>query len=385
MKTKVIAHIDMDAFFASVEQRNDPSLKGKPVVIGADPKGGKGRGVVSTCSYEAREYGIHSAMPISEAYRRCPSANFLRGNMQEYKNISDQVFRLLYDFTDLIEPVSIDEAFFDITGSYHFYGTPEDTCRQIKKRIKKEIGLNASIGIAPVKMVAKIASDLSKPDGLIEVKEGEVLGFLWKLPVKRIWGVGPKTKGSLEKMGITMISQLAQVDKDALYRSFGEHGIHLHDLANGIDPRGIEAGGEMKSVSHEHTFETDTADINEIDETFSFLSQKVSRRLRQMNLKGRTISVKVRTKDFKTVLRSKTIDERTNHFDVIHSQSKRLFKEVYVKNSLLRLVGVKVANFDDSYFQDSLFDDPVREKSERVHKAVDSIKDKFGEKAIRRG
>lgn len=385
MKTKVIAHIDMDAFFASVEQRNDPSLRGKPVVVGSDPKGGKGRGVVSTCSYEARKYGIRSAMPISEAYRRCPTANFLRGNMKEYKDISDQVFRLLYDFTDLIEPVSIDEAFFDITGSYHFYGTPENTCREIKNRIKKEIGLNASIGIAPVKMVAKIASDLSKPDGLIEVKEKDVLDFLWKLPVSRIWGVGPKTSIVLEKMGITMISQLAHVDKDTLYRSFGEHGIHLHDLANGIDPRGVEAGGEMRSVSHEHTFEIDTSDIKEINEVFSVLSQKVSRRLRRMNLEGRTVSIKVRTKDFKTVLRSKTIDGRTNHFDVIYAQVKKMFQEVYVENSFLRLIGVKVANFDDSYFQDSLFKDPIKEKSERVHKAVDSIKDKFGEKSIRRG
>lgn len=375
----------MDAFFASVEQRDNPSLRGKPVVIGADPKGGKGRGVVSTCSYEARKYGIHSAMPISEAYRRCPSAKFLRGNMQEYKKISNQVFRLLYDFTDLIEPVSIDEAFFDITGSYHFYKTPENTCREIKKRIREEIGLNASIGIAPIKMVAKIASDLSKPDGLIEVKGNEILEFLWKLPVQRIWGVGPKTKGALEKMGITMISELAQTAQDTLFRSFGEHGIHLHNLANGIDPRGIEASEEIKSVSHEYTFEIDTADPKEIKDAFSLLSQKVSRRLRRMNLKGRTVSIKVRTKDFKTILRSKTIEERTNHFDVIYSQAKRLFKEVYTQNSLLRLIGVKVANFDDPYVHDSLFNNPISDKSERVHKAVDLIKDKFGEKAIQRG
>ncbi len=378
----VIAHMDMDAFFASVEQRNDPSLEGRPVVVGADPKGGRGRGVVATCSYEARKYGIHSAMPISEAYRRCPNAVFLRGNMGQYKEISHEVFNLLYDFTDLIEPVSIDEAFFDITGSYHLHGTPLNTCRLIKQRIKTQTGLNASIGIAPVKMVAKIASDLSKPDGLLEVKLEEVQGFLWKLPVSRLWGVGPKTGAALQKMGITHIRELAKADPEILYRYFGEQGLHLHDLANGIDPRGIMMDEEIKSVSNEHTFAMDTADPQEIKEIFSFLSQKISRRLRLMHLKGRTISVKVRTKDFKTVLRSRTLKDRSNYFEVIYTQACRLFQDVYIPGSYLRLIGIKVTNFDDPYVVDSLFSDPAQQKVEQVHKAIDSIKDKFGENAI---
>lgn len=377
--------MDMDAFFAAVEQRDNPDLRGRPVVVGADPKAGQGRGVVATCSYEARKFGIRSAMPISEAYRRCPSAVFVRGNMRLYKKISQQVFDLLYDFTDLIEPVSIDEAFLDITGSYHFYKTPLNTGRAVKQRIKKDTGLNASIGIAPVKMVAKIASDLSKPDGLLEVRPDQVLDFLWKLPVGRLWGVGPKTGAALNKMGITRVSQLAQTEPDALYTVFGESGLHLHDLANGIDPRTIQMDGEVKSVSHEHTFETDTTDRDAIDDIFSWLCQKVSRRLRRMGLKGRTVSIKVRTRDFKTRLRSQTLPQRTNHYDMIHAKALDLFNEVYTHLQAIRLIGVKVSQFTDPYTQESLFRNPSDEKLEKMHQAVDLIKDKFGEDAIQRG
>ncbi len=384
MKPRVIAHIDMDAFFAAVEQRDDPSLKGKPVIIGADPKGGKGRGVVSTCSYEARKYGIHSAMPISIAYRKCPHGVFLRGSSRKYREASNQVFDILYDFTPDMEPVSVDEAFFDITGSYHFYKTPYKTCAAIRERIKKEVNLTASIGIASVKMVAKIASDYCKPDGLLEIAPDKILDFLWPLGIEKLWGVGKQTQKTLNTLGIYTIGELAQYPVEDLSDRLGVHGNHLHDLANGIDEREVYVDEEIKSVSHEHTFEVDEGDPKEIYNTISFLSEKVSRRLRKYELKGKTITLKVRLSDFKTFTRAHTVSGRINFFDDIYKQSKDLFDAFYKKGMKIRLLGVRVSNFTDPYVQESLFEDLVSVKREKVHKAVDLIKDKYGEGAIRR-
>ncbi len=384
MKKKVIAHIDMDAFFAAVEQRDDPTLKGKPVIIGADPKEGKGRGVVSTCSYEARKFGIHSAMPISTAYRKCPNGIFLRGSGRKYREVSRQIFDILYDFTPDMEPVSVDEAFLDLTGSYHFYDTPLKTGRAIKGRINKEVGLNSSIGIAPVKMVAKIASDFCKPDGLLEIVPAKVLDFIWPLPIERLWGVGQKTQKALNAIGITTVGELAQYPADALQARFGEHGRHLSSLANGIDEREVYADEEIKSVSHEHTFEEDVADVSEVYNVLSHLSEKVSRRLRKYALKGKTITIKVRLSDFTTVTRAHTLGERVNFFEDINRQAKGLFDAYHKKGMRIRLLGVRVSNFTDPYVQESLFRDPLAEKREKVHQAVDLIKDKFGEGAIQR-
>ena len=384
MKTKVIAHMDMDAFFAAVEQRDDPSLKGKPVIIGADPKGGTGRGVVSTCSYEARKYGIHSAMPISIAYRKCPHGVFLRGSGRKYREVSDHIFDILYDFTPDMEPVSVDEAFLDITGSYHFYQTPYKTCQAIKDRIKKEVGLTASIGIAPVKMVAKIASDYCKPDGLLEILPDKVLDFLWPLPIERLWGVGHQTQKALNAMGIRTIGELAKYPVVELDARLGVHGQHLSSLANGIDEREVYVDEEIKSVSHEHTFETDEADLEHVYRILSHLSEKVSRRLRKYELKGKTVTLKVRLSNFKTVTRACTFDERINFFDNIYKQAKDLFDAFYQPSMKIRLLGVRMSNFTDPYVQESLFRDPIAEKREKVHKAVDLIKDKFGEGAIYR-
>ena len=384
MKRKVIAHMDMDAFFAAVEQRDNPALKGCPVIIGADPKGGSGRGVVSTCSYEARRYGIHSAMPISIAYRKCPHGVFLPGNTRKYKQISSQIFNILYDFTPDMEPVSVDEAFLDITGSYHFYQTPYKTCLAIKERIKKEIHLTASIGIAPVKMVAKIASDICKPDGLLEILPDKVLDFLWPLPIEKLWGVGKQTQKSLNAMGIRTVGELAKYPVEELHARLGEHGRHLSDLAKAIDERDVYVDEEIKSVSHEHTFERDVADLEQVYGILSFLSEKVSRRLRKYELKGKTITLKVRLSDFKTVTRAYTFNERINFFEDIYKQAKSLFDAFYKPSMKIRLLGVRLSNFIDPYVQESLFQSSVAEKREKVHKAVDLIKDKFGEGAIRR-
>ena len=376
--------MDMDAFFAAVEQRDNPALKGQPVIIGADPKDGKGRGVVSTCSYEARKYGVHSAMPISIAYRKCPHGVFLRGSMRKYKQVSDQIFNILYDFTPDMEPVSVDEAFLDITGSYHFYQTPYKTCLAIKERIKKEVNLTASIGIAPVKMVAKIASDFCKPDGLLEILPDKVFDFLWPLPIEKMWGVGKQTEKILNAMGIRTIGELAKYPVEGLSAKLGSHGRHLCDLAKAIDERDVYVDEEIKSVSHEHTFEEDVSDLKEVYGILSHLSEKVSRRLRKYEMKGKTITLKVRLSDFKTVTRALTFSERINFFDNIYEQAKGLFDAFYEPSMKIRLLGVRMSNFSDPYVQESLFQSTVEEKREKVHKAVDLIKDKFGEGAIHR-
>jgi len=383
-RIRVIAHIDMDAFFAAVEQRDNPALRGRPVIVGADPKKGKGRGVVSTCSYEARQYGIHSAMPISTAYRKCPGGIFLPGNMRKYRKVSDQMFDILYDFTPDMEPVSVDEAFLDITGSYHFYQTPYKTCLAIKERIKKELHLTASIGIAPTKMVAKIASDFSKPDGLLEIHPDKLLEFLWPLPVEKLWGVGQQTQKALNAMGIQTVGELAKYPAANLHKRLGVHGQHLSDLANGIDERDVCVDDEIKSVSHEHTFDEDTADKDKIYSTLSFLSEKVSRRLRKYELKGKTVTLKVRLSNFRTVTRAHTFGAGINFFDDIYRQARQLFDVFYRPSMKVRLLGVRVSNFNDSYVQEDLFESRISEKREKVHKAVDLIKDKFGEKAIQR-
>ena len=381
----VIFHLDLDAFFASVEQRDNPALRGKPVVVGADPKGGHGRGVVSTCSYEARKFGIHSAMPISIAYRLCPTAIFLPVNGKKYHQASQQVFQIMYDFTPDIEPISIDEAFLDMTGSCHLFGTPVEAARLLKERIKREVGLTASIGIAPVKMIAKIASDYGKPDGLLEILPGKVLEFLRPLAVERLWGVGPKTKEALAKLGIKTIGELAQLSQETLYQIFGESGLHLHNLANGLDPRAVQENDTIKSVSHEYTFDQDTSDQKQIEKILLDLSEQVSRRLRQAKLKGKTLTIKVRLEGFKTYTRAETLAERTNFSDVIYIKAKEHLKEFYQSGKKVRLIGVRVSNFDDLYVQESLFSMPGDDRREKIHQVLDRIKDKFGEDAIHRG
>ncbi len=385
MASKVIMHVDLDAFFAAVEQRDDPRLKGKPVVVGADPQGGKGRGVVSTCSYEARKFGIHSAMPISKAYQLCPTAIFVSPNFEKYQLASRKVFKIFYDFTPHIQGISIDEAFLDISTTFHLFGTPRETAQRLKDNIKEAVGLTASVGIAPVKMVAKIASDLSKPDGLLEVRDGEIVSFLAPLDIERLWGVGPKTSQALHNLGIKTIGDIAAMSLEELTNRFGEHGQHLFDLANGIDPREVEEDNEVKSVSHEHTFDHDTADSEQILKSLLDLSEQVSRRLRKYNLKGRTVTVKIRLKGFQTFTRAETLGERTNFTDVIFETARAIFRKFFVRGMQVRLIGVRINNFDDPYVAESLFNDPGDARREKVHSVLDKIKDKFGEDAIGRG
>ena len=318
LKEKFFVHVDMDAFFASVEERDNPDFRGKPVVVGADPRGGKGRGVVSACSYEARKFGIHSAMPVSIAYKKCPRAVFLPVNMEKYSRVSEKIFSVFERFTPDVEAISIDEAFLDITGSWHLFGSPRGTCLKIKAAVKKETGLTASVGMAPNMMTAKIASDLDKPDGLVIVSSRGVLRFLHPLPVERLWGVGKKTLEVLKRMGIRTIGDLAHQDVKRLELGFGKNGKHVWDLANGIDPRGVETSEVIKSVSKEHTFEQDIRDWALVKDTLMMLSEQVSRRLRGYGLKGKTITLKIRFSDFKTYTRSVTLQSPANFIDVIY-------------------------------------------------------------------
>jgi len=389
MSLRHIVHVDMDAFFAAVEQRDDPSLRGRPVVVGADPKAGQGRGVVAAASYEARAFGIHSAMPISRAYRLCPQAVFLRGRMDKYESESERIFGILERFTPDIEPLSIDEAFLDITRSHHLFGTPEETCRKIKTTIKDETGLIASIGLAPNKFVAKIASDIGKPDGFVVVAPEKLLEFLHPLPIGRLWGVGPVTQKAFEKAGIRTIGDLARRSLAETVKGFGASGEQAWRLAQGQDPREVETEVETKSMGAEHTFEEDTSDISILLDTLASLSDRTSRRLRKARFLGRTISLKIRFMDFSTFTRTATLARPTNLAEDIFRAATRRLEEFDLKRNRVRLLGVSVSGFEHPNGQFGLFEEEYigaapGDKKEKLQSAVDQIKDKFGEKAIRR-
>ncbi|MCJ7579986.1 MAG: DNA polymerase IV [Candidatus Aminicenantes bacterium] len=384
-KERYIVHVDMDAFYAAVEQRDHPLYRGKPVVVGADPKGGKGRGVVAACSYEARKFGIHSAMPISLAYRKCPGAVFLHGDHNKYERESRKIFEILKRFSPDLEPISIDEAFLDISGSYHLFVSPENTCRKIKEDIKKETGLTASIGLAPNKMTAKIASDIGKPDGLIIVNKNELLNFLHPLPVETLWGVGKKTKEEFKKNGIKSIGDLARQDRIPFLRQFGKAGEHIWQLANGLDPREVEAATGAKSISNEYTFDVDAADLDKVLDVLMKLSEKVSRRLRKEGFSGRTITLKIRFSDFQTFTRSDTLAAPTNFIEDIYRTCASKIKSFDLQRKHVRLIGVHVSNLSRGSDQLGLFEGQPSnlEKKEKLHQALGKIKDKFGEKAIK--
>jgi len=386
---RYIIHVDMDAFFASVEQRDNPKLIGKPVIIGADPQKGRGRGVVSTCSYEARKFGVHSAMPISLAYQKCPQAVFLPPDMEKYSRVSRQLLQIFYGFTPQIEPVSLDEAFLDVTASHHLFGGPQNLCRILKARVKKETGLTASAGLAPTKMAAKIASDLKKPDGLVVVNRESLLDFLRPLAVEKIWGLGKKSAQIMRERGVGTIGDLAKKSPKELTAMFGKMGLQYWELAHGIDEREVETGSETKSVSNETTFSEDTFDKEKITRELMRLSDKVAGRLRKENLRGKTITLKIRRKGLLTFTRARTLDSPTDLTDIIFKEAKKLFIAFDLKGKPVRLVGVKVSHFGPADKQLSLFDFSAgrvagRGRKEKIEAAVDKIRAKFGNRAIYR-
>jgi len=378
-----IVHVDMDAFFAAIEQRDDPSLKGKPVIIGADPLGGRGRGVVSTCSYEARKFGVRSAMPISEAWRRCPKGVYLAPDFRKYEEASGLIRSAFYEFTPDLEQVSIDEAFLDITRSAHLFGGPLETCRRIKARVKELTGLTCSVGLAPTKMAAKIASDLKKPDGLVEVRPEGLRAFLAPLDISRLWGLGPKTAEVLRARGINTVGELAAAEADEL-RGLGVHGPELKKLAMGEDPREVREEEGARSVGNEITFSADTGDAREIKESLVALADKVSSRLREGGFKGRTVTLKVRLEGFETHTRARTLAFATNYADVLAKEALALYAAFDRGRKKVRLLGVKVSGLMPAGERESLFEEAEDGRREKAHKAIEAIREKFGRGAIYR-
>jgi DNA polymerase IV len=381
--TRCILHIDMDAFFAAVEQLDFPELRGQPVVVGADPKGGKGRGVVSTCSYEARVFGIHSAMPISEAYRCCPGAAFVFPRGKRYAEVSRQIMAILQDYSPDIEPISIDEAFLDISSTWKLFGSPEKLAAQLKTHIHDKTNLTASVGIAPNKFIAKIASDLRKPDGLVIVAEDEVRSFLDPLDISRLWGVGKKTLPLLTGLGINTIGDLANFSRAELHQRFGESGLHYFRLANGINDRPVCEMAHAKSISKEVTFDQDVSDEKLLTDTLRYLCNELAREMRRHEYRGRTITLKIRLHDFSTFTRSRTLTILFDHFDELFQNISSLFSQFDRRNSSVRLVGVGVSNLDKGEGQLDLFEDGGQ-KSYKVDEVMDKVREKFGENAITR-
>jgi nucleotidyltransferase/DNA polymerase involved in DNA repair len=382
---RIILHLDMDAFYTSVEQRDHPEYQGKPVVVGANPRGGKGRGVVAAASYEARAFGIHSAMPISRAYRLCPEAIYLRGNMGKYGSVSKAIMQVLKDFTDLVEQISIDEAFMDVTGSVGLYGSARELALEVKQRTWQQERLSASIGIAPNKFLAKIASDLDKPDGLVEVLPGEEESFLSDLPIEKLWGVGPRTADELHKLGLYKIRDIARLSLDELGERFGKHGRHLYRLARGVDDRPVVPEHEWKSLGHETTFEKDTDDPGHVRRTLLELAESVSRRLRKHRLVAGTVTLKFRDEDFVTETRAKTLPDPTDDAAELFETALQLMGRLKVRGRKVRLLGIygsKLTDADASPRQLRLFESD--DKKRRLNRSLDSLHQRFGEASPRR-
>jgi len=381
MKPKAIIHLDVDAFYAAVEVLDNPSLKGKPIVVG----GPKARGVVSSSSYEARKFGVHSAQPIATAMRLCPQGIYLPVRMSRYKEVSEQVFEIFSRFTPLIEPLSIDEAFLDLTGSVRLFGPPEEIAKNIKKAVVEEIGITVSAGVAPSKFVAKIASDLQKPDGLTVVPEGKVKEFLEPLPIAKLWGVGRATQEALARLGVKTIGDLSRISLDVLERSFGKHGTHLHFLSHGVDDRDVELRREMKSIGREETFPDDLLDVGAIRREILFLATRVSHRLRCHGVAGRTVTLKVKFSDFRQVTRSETLQEATDDGWEVFHHCCRLLDKTEIGKRPVRLLGISLSQLraQGEEGQLSLFQTGLpAPKRKRLNSALDRISEKFGEGAV---
>lgn len=384
-KTRLIFHLDMDAFFAAVEELDHPEYRGKPLVVGADPKGGTGRGVVSTANYVARQYGIHSAMPISQAYRACPHAIFVRGRYSRYSEISEQVMVILGEFSPIIQQISIDEAFLDMSRLTRLHGPPEAIARRLKDRIRGETGLTASVGVAPNKFLAKVASDLQKPDGLTICYPGEERSFLAPLPIRKLWGVGARTAEKLSRLGLKTIGDVAAMPQKQLIALFGKWGLHLWQLANGIDNRPVQSSRVRKSISEETTFDEDIADFEIVEQMIFRIADRLSRSMRLKRLKGRTITLKLRWEGFETHTRSKTLPEYVDDADTLRAIAVSHFRHIAVPGRRVRLVGIGVSQLNTlGGEQLSLFGHTSPPRNEKLEKLLAELKSRFGEETVTR-
>ena len=382
--TRSIIHLDMDAFYASVEQLDNPTLQGKPVIVG----GCSMRGVVSAASYEARRYKIHSAMPIAQAMKLCPHGVFLPVRMKRYKEVSARIFVIFQKYTPLVEPLSLDEAFLDVTGSRKLFGTAENIARQIRREVFAETGLTISAGVACSKLVAKIASDMNKPDGLTIAPAGHEAEFLAPLPIKRLWGVGRKTRETLGTLGVKTIGDLAALPLELLEKKFGKHGRSLHNAALGLDERDVETEHATKSVGHEYTFDKDLLEIETIQRELLELAGMVAKRLRRYGLQGRTITLKVKYHDFKQITRSATIKQPTADSKGIFTEVLQLLPKTAAGQKPIRLLGISVSGLKlESGFQQQFLFQGMQtvKKRQEINKALDKIQKKYGATAIMPG
>ena len=381
-ESRQILHVDMDAFFASVEQLDYPDLRGKPVLVGYDGP----RGVVAAASYESRKFGCRSAQPMAVAKRACPGAIIMPVRMSRYRELSDRMFDILGDFSPLVEPVSVDEAFVDLTGTRRLLGDAEGVARQIKARVQNELNLTASIGLAFNKFLAKLASDLDKPDGLTIITRDNLDTTLLPLSISRIWGIGPKTAKSMENQGIRTIGDLRGKGVDWLKQHFGDAAEHFWQLASGMDDRPVIPESQAKSIGHEETFGVDLIHLDEIKRNLLGLVESVGRRLRRHKLLAQTVTLKIRFGDFQTITRARTLPHPTDLTSELWAASLALLDK-WARESFapVRLIGMQAGTLMQSGGQMLLFFDSTLEKQRNVDKAVDAINNKFGDGTLSRG
>jgi len=388
--TRQILHIDMDTFFVSVERLFDPSLLGKPVIVGGNPDG---RGVVAAASYEARTYGIHSAMPLAAAKRLCPHAVFLRGDFEKYAGASAKIFRLLRHHAPSVEPVSIDEAYLDLTGTRRLLGHPVEAAERIRGAIQKETGLSASVGVATNKLIAKVASRCAKPAGILSIMAGHEAGFLSPLPIGILPGVGEKTGAHLKRLGIRRIGELARFDEELLRITFGKVGSYLHTSAMGLgsvflgedfepsDSRS-KARPRAKSVSRDRTFETDTTDPDVVVPTAFALTESACSTLRQSDLVARRVTLKLRYSDFKTITRAEMLEEPTNMDRKLFPVISSLINRSWERRTRVRLIGVSFSGLTPAPVCGNLFSEPFESRFRSLYQGIDRIRDRHGSRSI---
>jgi len=376
-----IIHLDMDAFYASIEILDNPALRGKAVVVG----GNSNRGVVCAASYEARKFGVHSALPIHMARKLCPHGVFLSVRMARYQEISRRIMEIFLRFTPLVEPLSLDEAFLDVTASQRLMGTAEDIAVQIRALVRENIGLTVSAGVASSKLVAKIASDLNKPDGLTIVPPGQEKAFLAPLPIGRLWGVGSATKEALALIGVKTIGDLNRIPTAILSAKFGKAGLMLQESAQGIDLRPVEPRQEAKSIGNEETFAEDVRDKKRIEQELLTLCTKVGKRARSHGLVGRTVTIKVKYRDFVQVTRSLTLPEPVADDKSLYQTGCLLLAKTEITLRPIRLLGITLSNLspDAASGQMPLFgDNRTRRRNNDLYQALDAINDRYGKSAI---
>ncbi len=384
MQKRKILHVDMDAFYASVEERENPELTGKPVIVGGSVQG---RGVVSAANYEARKFGLHSAMPMVRAVRLCPDVVRLPGNMELYAQVSQQIRAIFFRYTPMIQPLSLDEAFLDVTACEKLFGVATDIGLRIKRDIKHELDLVASVGVAPNKFVAKIASDVNKPDGFVVVDDDQVQAFLDPLPVSRLWGAGKVTVAAFERMGIKTIKQLRHQSQDWLVSRFGKFGDHLWQLANGLDDRAVITDSQAKSISNETTFAQDVAGRDVLEATLLHLTEQVAWRLRKSGLKGRTVQLKLRYPDFRLITRSHSMVESSDNTDTLWSVVHGLLRDNWQGRPAIRLIGMGISGLQSEVQQPHQADmfDQTSEKFSVLDELTDNINARFGQSTLHRG